>query len=383
MRSFLLALCLAALAGCTRSATAPNDADATSEKPAATVEKPAAVLAPVAATLGEDADGKAVDGAALDAIRSSLNDADPAVRRAAVKKLARIRWKFPEPVVSILQQALADADAETRLEAVHAAAADPLRTADMARLLRDPDRRVQYAAAAVLVRLGKHEADAYPILATALVDRHAADRAAILELVRSKAPASRPTLPSLITVALDANDPLRIAAIGVLATFGPSQESLDALLIVAHDAEPKARAAALRSLGRLAPQSAKVQVALLRGLRDPQLDVSLAATEAVGRDGIPLLIERLRHGNERARDASTRALARMGPDAWAAVPELSRLAQSDPVERVRQSAARRSRRLCRDASHPPPPSPAARCGRHRDDAGGRGVGTVAADGDNA
>jgi HEAT repeat protein len=113
---------------------------------------------------------------------------------------------------------------------------------------------------------------------------------------------------------------------------------VDALLLIAHDAEPKARAAALRALARLDPTSAKVQVALVKAVRDPHVDVKLAATEGVGSDGIPTLIELLRQNDESLRDAAARALGRIGPDAWAAGADLQRLAQSDPAERVRTAA---------------------------------------------
>jgi HEAT repeat protein len=339
MRSFLVALGLGAIistfAGCTRSTPAKPDGDSAPPRPAAKLQEP---VAATTVPLGADEDGKAIDGASLDAIKAALADPDPAVRRAAVQKLAKVHWKFPEPVGGILTQALVDADAETRLEAICVAARDPLRAADISQRLHDQDRRVRLAAARALVALGKPNTDAHSILAEALADRQCGERPAILELLRSKIPAARAALPVLIAMSLDGADPLRIDAIGMLARFGTAQESLDALLLTAHAAEPKARAAALSTIGRLAPASAKVQVALVKALADAQVEVALAASEAVGRDGIPLLIERLRHGDDRLRDAAARALGRLGPEAWAAVAELTRLAQGDPAQRVRQSA---------------------------------------------
>jgi HEAT repeat protein len=113
---------------------------------------------------------------------------------------------------------------------------------------------------------------------------------------------------------------------------------VDTLVLTAHDAEPHARAAALRALARLDATSAKVQVALVKAVRDPNIDVKLAATEGVCSDGIPTLIELLRQSDESLRDAAARGLGRIGPAAWAAGADLQRLAQSDPAERVRLSA---------------------------------------------
>jgi HEAT repeat protein len=123
-----------------------------------------------------------------------------------------------------------------------------------------------------------------------------------------------------------------------LGQLGAAQAPVDALLLIAHDAEPKSRAAALRALARLEPASAKVQVALVKAMRDANVDVKLAAMDGVGSDGIPSLIELLRQNDENLRDAAVRALGRIGPDAWSAGADLQRVAQSDPAERVRMAA---------------------------------------------
>lgn len=329
--AFSLTLLAVACAGCGRSAPAVA-------KPLDDVQKPVAVVAPPPTPLGEDANGKAVTSATIQGLTSALKNPDADVRRSAVQSLARVRWKLPEPVAGVLMLALDDADPGVRIEAVRIAGLDPQRSADVARLLQDKDARVRMAAAQVLVGLGKHEQDAYAVLVNALGDRHARDRRMVMELIRAKAPTSRPAVPALIAIAQDPGDPLRIQAIGVLALLGAAQESVDTLLLTAHDAEPHARAAALRALARLDATSAKVQVAMVKAVRDPNVDVKLAATEGVGSDGIPTLIELLRQNDEGLRDAAARALGRIGPGAWAAGADLQRLAQSDPAERVRQSA---------------------------------------------
>jgi HEAT repeat protein len=76
----------------------------------------------------------------------------------------------------------------------------------------------------------------------------------------------------------------------------------------------------------------------VKAVRDANVDVKLAAMDGVGSDGIPMLIELLRQNDENLRDAAVRALGRIGPDAWSAGPELQRVAQSDPAERVRTAA---------------------------------------------
>jgi HEAT repeat protein len=334
-RSTLLLVCLCApIVGCGRNASADNiDSPKTDA-----VSRPVAIVAPPDVSLGEDANSKRVNTASLEAIRASLKNPDPTVRRTAIKDLAAVRWKLPESVGDIVKLALDDADPGVRLEALRIAATDPLRVGDVARLLHDKDAHVRLTAARLLVVQGKHESDAYPVLVEVLRDRKAGERQAVLDVLRDKAPVSRPATPVLIAMSLDASDPLRAAAIDVLGRLDAEQEAVDALLLTAHEAEPKARAAALRALGRLDPVSAKVQVALVKALREPNVDLRLAAAEGVGKDGIPQLIELLRQGDERLRDASVRALGRIGPDAWAAGADLQRLAQGDPSERIRNSA---------------------------------------------
>jgi HEAT repeat protein len=342
MRSALLPFVfLIVAAGCTRNATAPSDANPEPQRPVAVVEKQPKSLgdAPLSdAPLGENVDGSAVSAASLDATGTALKDTDPAARRAAIKQLGQVRWKLPDPVGRILSTALADSDAEVRLDAIRLAAADPFRAEDIARLLTDGDRRVRLAAARALVVQGKHEAEAYPVLSAVLTDPRSGDRRDVLALIRVKAPASQPAAPALIAMSLDAQDPLRIEAIAVMGQLGAASEVLDALLMTAHEAEPKARAAALRALGQLAPTSPKVQVAAHKALRDPQVEVAIAAADVTDHEGVAVLIDYLKHGDDRLRGAAARALGRLGPDAWEAVAELNRLAQSDPTEGVRQSA---------------------------------------------
>jgi HEAT repeat protein len=340
MQSTLAALCLGSLAvaatGC-GGVPAHKNPDGASD-PIEGVQRPVAIVAPPDVPLGEDVNGKTVNAAVIDSIRTALKDPDPTVRRAAIKDLAAVRWKLPESVGGILAIALGDADPDVRIEATRLAATDPLRSAEVARLLHDKDGRVRLTAAQALVGMGKHEQAAYPVLIAVLHDPEASDRPAVLELIRSKAPASDQAAPALIAMSLDAGDPLRAQAIEVLGYLSAAQGPVDALLLTAHDAEPKARAAALRALSRLDPASAKVQIALVKALRESNVELKLAAAHGVGKDGVPILIDLLRQGDERLRDASARALGRIGPDAWAAGAELQRLAQIDPAERVRNTA---------------------------------------------
>jgi HEAT repeat protein len=342
MRFTALALFVAALAvaspGCTRNVPVADDGNGTPAKPEAQLQKPVTRDSPSAVSLGEDENGKPVSAASIDAIRSALKDPDPGVRRSAVKSLGNVRWKLPNPVGTILVLALSDADAEVRVEAARIASVDPERADDVAKLLQDQNTRVRVVAASALIAAGKHEDDAYPVLMHVLGDAKAKERQSVLALMRAKAPASRPATPALVAIAQDPGDPLRAEAIGVLGQLGAAQAPVDALLLIAHDAEPKARAAALRALAQLDPKSAKVQVALVKAVRDANIGVKLAATEGVGSEGIPTLIELLRQNDESLRDAAARALGRIGPEAWTAGADLQRLAQSDPAERVRLAA---------------------------------------------
>ncbi len=342
MRFTALALCAAAMAvastGCTRNVPAADDGNTIVAKSEAEVRKPVADIGPAVASLGEDENGKPVSTASMAAIRSALKDPNPGVRCSAIKSLGKVRWNLPNPVSAILVLALSDADPDVRIEAARVAAADPERAADVAKLLHDTDPRVRLAAAGALVTAGKQEADAYTVLMEVLGDPKANERLMVLALIRAQAPASHLAAPALIAIAQNPSDPLRAEAISLLGQLGAAQAPVDALLLIAHDGEPKARAAALRALARLDPTSVKVQVALVKAVRDPQVDVKLAATEGVGRDGIPTLTELLRQNDESLRAAAAGALGRIGPEAWAAGADLQRLAQSDPAERVRLAA---------------------------------------------
>jgi HEAT repeat protein len=134
------------------------------------------------------------------------------------------------------------------------------------------------------------------------------------------------------------------AVIITLGLIGP--EAKDAVpdlipLLTAKDEALPAKAA--ETLGRIGPAAKAALPNLIAAFKKESNDaLRPAAIQAVGRigkDGVPLLIEALKHPDALVRASSAEALGRIGPDAKPAVPHLLMIRDNENEEAsVRQAA---------------------------------------------
>jgi HEAT repeat protein len=101
------------------------------------------------------------------------------------------------------------------------------------------------------------------------------------------------------------------------------------------------REAAAHALGRLGLEARAAIPALSRALRDPQGRVRWEAANALssmGKESMTVLVEALNEKDSKVRQAAAHGLGQIGPEAVAAVPALAK-GLEDPDQSVRNSAA--------------------------------------------
>lgn len=258
---------------------------------------------------GNDAAAKVI---AIDAI-GALDDgktrfaalaADPDVRVRARVATAIAQWK-PDDARALLDKLLHDADPGVRGQALAGLAryGDRAALADVTQALDDPSLGVRLAALGALVRLG-HDAVGNQLLALDTGARAARDRYVALR-----------------------------AAVQ-LSRAGRMQAGLPAVRAAAADRDPAVRAAAMNAAGELGRPGNALALA---HLRDPDVDVRLAAARAVIATGshepaLPALLSalstprRLDAADELARLGDARGLQALERAARASDPQLRRVA---------------------------------------------------------
>ncbi|RMH41630.1 MAG: HEAT repeat domain-containing protein [Deltaproteobacteria bacterium] len=316
-----------------------------------------------------DALGAAGDRRALVPVLTLLDDADPAVRRQAMRAL---RPLLDAPAADVLIGAMDDDDPEVRSLAAEYLGILASRAAvpRLARAVRDGHPlRLRYAAAEALGRIG--DARAVPALVDALragpspLRRAAADALAaiadesavppLLALVRGDVEADarghaaralggvlrdRPRADARAALApLCASGPVEVslAAIGALGAMA-DPAARDTLVAVARTADPERRRAAVAALGALADPAAAPAVRAALRARDDR--VAAAAAWALGDLGDVAAVADLAHAA--ARGGWATAINAAGSVARLARPDdaphlLRLLHHRDPL--VRANAA--------------------------------------------
>lgn len=289
--------------------------------------------------------------------RRRLKARSPAVRRRAVEEL---RARADATAVSLLLEALADADATVRADALAALAEckDERVLNALLEALRDPDPTVRLAA---LTALQKHpDPAAVPALVSVLLrgspdEKWRAARAlealhwrpkteaeeiefaiALGEVGRASVFGAAAIKP-LVELLRHASYEKRVAAVNALgeindpAVLRPLQQAL-------RDADPLVRTAAAHALGRVG--DAQVVPALIQTLKDRETNARVAAATALGRladaRALEPLIQKLNDPEWEVRAAALEALGKLG-DPRALQPVAARLDDKD--QEVRQSAA--------------------------------------------
>ncbi len=184
----------------------------------------------------------------LDDLISRLNDPDAAVRRAAVRELAK-RPSSDERVVAALTKSTTDKDADVR-----------------------------YFSVEGLGKLGPAGKSVVPALKSVLADsekRVRLEAALAIAKIDPRDPAFRP----VVTAAMREGDGRTLLAIG---SMGPDAAWAVPILIglLSHET-PQVRALAARTLGHIGPAGSEAKASLEAASRDSNAAVQKAAKEAL------------------------------------------------------------------------------------------------------
>jgi HEAT repeat protein len=297
----------------------------------AEMRRPAGVEAAVAGRLrSEDPLVRAAAARALAAtaptaatastLGKTLGDKDVGVRRAALEALASLPPETAAAAAAAALGAVADADPAVRRAALRVAGAasppPPGFEPALAARLADADARVRAIAAGLSARTESGAAAGREVLATLATDASAEVRREALAAAAALVPVV-PPLDMTFTKALEDADPQASAiAAGALLRAGLSTERAQAALLQGIRAPtPAARLAALEALAAAVQPSAAVAAALVPAATSGARSHRVAALRALGRaggaDALPYL-----YGAAADPDAS---VAKAGREAAAAV----------------------------------------------------------------
>jgi HEAT repeat protein len=302
---------------------------------------------------------KAEDQASLAAVVARLTDSDAMVRRAAMAALLNIKADRAR-VIPLVVKALEDADPAVVMPALHtlaeggAAVVPALSTA-----LEHKEAR--YWACLVLSEIGPAAKDAVPSLVKVVADERPEVRLNALVALAEIGPDAKAATPAAIKALDDSETSVRYGAAFALGRFGDSSAAaaLDKatqsddhflrqlavwsaakvepnhggkvnaavkLLVAALTDEHAAhRTAAARGLLELnQPELVSKEIdSLVPTLNDEKLDRFVTAFASLGSRVVPRATEVLKDPQRRER--ALRVLARIGPDAAPAVPEIVKL----------------------------------------------------------
>jgi len=334
--------------------------------------------------------GPAASGAAA-ALSASVvgpkgQDHIPAVRRAALESLVRVSPPAEE-LMRVLRQSLADRDGRLREQAakalgeIGADAKSAVQTlfSTVAGPKRDPVPAVRLMALDALLRISPESREAAEGLSMALADPDD-DIARRAEQITAE-PGRRVKImpaPFIVTLRDGPTDAARRRAVRALRKLGPDARDALPVLSVAvagpqdRSADAGVRREALETIFAIDPAAAERVTAVRSALTDPDDAVARRAADlfagqpalaqkllpealadgsladAFVRAGGPLMLDKakldptllasgLRHKDLAARLLAVDLLARLGPDARPAMPDLQR-ACGDPSTAVRLAA---------------------------------------------
>jgi HEAT repeat protein len=257
-----------------------------------------------AAALGEVLQKKGERLDAVAALRGAARDVDPMVRRRAAEALGRAAAASAPAGAKALSAFTADAEASVRLAAAMSLAALGLAARGSpayAALVGDKDPSVRAAGRHAAAEGGGADLDKV-----------------LLQTFASAAPAERldiATTAAVLGVPATLRAALADSDAGVRRAAAEHASKIDeahaaALVAALGDADAAVRVAAVRGL-----VGAKAATALVEAARGTDLEVRVAALEALGQVGGPLaqptLVAALRDGSERVRVAAARGLGHL------------------------------------------------------------------------
>jgi len=232
------------------------------------------------AAIVEDADRRVseIAGEALTRLGDPWGPIASAVNHRALQRLLAAEGVL-DPLVDargrqVIERALEEPDAETRVSAVRILAAMPGTTERICETVSDPDERVRSTAVFLLGRLTAPEA--VPVLCRALRDKALGVK---LEAVRAVAE-QRKTLVAALAEGMSApEENLRAAVAKALGTLG-DVSAIPALSETLADKSWKVRHETILALDALGTSEAVP--ALCRALEDPEVSLRQRAAQALG-----------------------------------------------------------------------------------------------------
>jgi len=178
-----------------------------------------------------------------------------------------------------------------------------------------------------------------PKLIAAVASPDAPDRWRAARALGDVGPGAAPAVPALMEALSDPEPRVRGHAARALGLIEDKSEgTIAGLIALVVDPEPQVRRAAITALGRLQPAATNTIPLMIKALEDADPSVVISALQTLAEDGadaVPALTEALRH--KQGRYWACLVLAEMGPQAKAAVPQLTTLLKDDEPE-VRMEA---------------------------------------------
>lgn len=247
---------------------------------------------------------------------------DRAVRQTVQEILVRIG----APAVPALTGALDDGDAEVRQRAVFALSKlQPKETAPFVKALDDENADVRMLATDALGRSGVDAKRAVPALLLRLGDKDERVRIVAVKALAAVGAGARDkesVVEALIPALKDKTT--RSHAADALATLG--EAAVPQLLALTAEEDRSLREAAVYALGTAGRGQKSVVSQLAPLLGDPNADLRLLAAHAlssIGAVAVPALTSALADAQLPERHLAALALARLGPQAKAAVRQLT------------------------------------------------------------
>lgn len=174
-------------------------------------------------------------------------------------------------------------------------------------------------------------ADDIASIAKGLASKSAQERGKAADDLADLGPKAKAAAPDLIKLLKDSDAEVRGHAAYALGQIGDQRAAVvDALVSAAADKEPLVRRAAIRAFRSLKLPREVVMPRMVKALKSAQPADAAAILSTIaeaGEEAIPFLIECL--DNNEARYWACLALADMGPAAKKAVPQLTKLQESD------------------------------------------------------
>ncbi len=286
-------------------------------------------------------------------------DAHPEVQAAALRALVAQRADAAR-LQPLLQAALASTHPDVRRAGAAGTAAfggaAQLGVPGLIDLLSDDDAAGRFAAAQALGQLGEKAAPAVEPLAAQLGDlalqsqvietlgkigpaaapavprlvelaKSTDQRASVLPALTKIGPASAAALPLIYECLHDQASDVRAAAVTALAAIEKDQPKLLAILLpLPADSSGRMRRAAAAALVPHGPAARPAVPALVRMLPSAnERGEAMRALQAIGVDSVPELKKMLGIKDDRVRTLACESLARLGPAAKDAAPQLREL----------------------------------------------------------